>query len=180
LDFLILDATAFIGGLNLNLIKSNSPNLIIITTSGVFDEAIRNPKAEQMIEIAQAQNSLQVRDPTPEFQQKVREQAVQSGDVAALSQNDKDLIALVLGIKTEYPDKHVALMSDDYSVQNVCKVFNIQIFQLRHQGIKKHVRWEIYCPSCFRVYSPSLLGKECEVCGVVLKRRPYRGKKGHL
>ena len=107
-------------------------------------------------------------------------QSQESGDIGALSENDKELIALDVDISREKPLSRVFLMSDDYSVQNTCAVLHLSIYKYRKAGIQKKIRWEVYCPSCYRTYPPAQLGEACEMCGEPLKRRPFRGKQRHL
>jgi rRNA maturation endonuclease Nob1 len=180
MDYLVLDNTAFMSGLNINLLKLKYPELIIVVSSGIYEEAIMNPRSQRTIEVAETQGYLQIRDPSNESQSKVKIGAQQSGDIGALSDNDRDLMAVCLDLMNEWPLAYVYLMSDDYSIQNTCQHLDIRIYKFRKQGIQKKIRWEVYCPSCFRIYPPNKLKEPCEICGEPLKRRPFRGKQRHL
>ena len=180
LNFIILDNTAFVSALDPNQISLQNPGIQFYITSSVYDEALSNPRSSQRIEIAEAQQVLKVRDPMPESLKIVNNTAEETGDIAALSQTDQEIIALYLDLISEYPDQKGLLISDDYSVQNTCARLKIPFYSYQKKGIKKNIRWEIYCPNCFETFPPKLLGKNCDHCGATLKRRAYRGKKRKL
>jgi rRNA maturation endonuclease Nob1 len=179
-DLLILDATAFVSGFNLNLITNTDPQITLWITPGVFEEIKKHYDSENIILTIQNQGILNIVEPIAINVQFINEIARKTGDLKSLSDNDRQLIALSYEIHQQNPTKNVQLMSDDYSIQNVCAQLGIQILKFRKQGIKKHIRWEIYCPDCFMVYSSDRFGEECERCGALLKRRPYKGKRKHL
>ena len=164
LNFIILDNTAFVSAFDPNQISLQNPGIQFYITSSVYDEALSNPRSSRRIEIAEAQQVLKVRDPMPESLKIVSNTAEDTGDIGALSQTDQEIIALYLDLLEEFPDQKGLVISDDYSVQ----------------GIKKNIKWEIYCPNCFETFPPKLLGKNCDHCGATLKRRAYRGKKRKL
>lgn len=179
-DMLILDATTFVSGFNLNLITNTDPPITLWITPGVFEEIKKHYDSENIILSIQNQGILNISEPNASSVQIVKEMARKTGDLKSLSENDRQLIALSYEILHQNPTKNVQLMSDDYSIQNVCTQLGIQILKFRKQGIKKHIRWEIYCPDCFMVYSPDRFGEDCDRCGAVLKRRPFKGKRKHL
>ena len=180
MQILIIDATAFIAGFNFNLLLGTHPETKMITTPNVFDEASKHTASEALLLSFQEQGMLEIRSPEEQLVKQVNEAARTMGDLKSLSENDRQLIALALEMKTTHPQDSVQLMSDDYSVQNTCSRLKIACLRLKKAGIKKAIRWEIYCPDCFMTYSADLFGQECERCGAVLKRRPYKGKRPHL
>ncbi|MHA1717917.1 MAG: NOB1 family endonuclease [Promethearchaeota archaeon] len=176
-DFVILDNTAFVSALNPNQIAQQNPDIQFFITSSVYDEALSNPRSSRIIEVAESQNILKIMDPMPESLEQVDRAAKETGDIAALSKTDRELIALYLDLINEYPEQKGLIFSDDYSVQNTCSLLKIPFFSYQKRGIKKNIRWQIYCPNCFRIFPPDLLGEKCDHCGATLKRRAYRGKK---
>jgi len=179
-DILVLDNTAFVSGFNFNLLRIQNPEIIIVITPGIYSEAVKNIRAAPILEIAEAQNNLRIIDPSDPAEIQVHDAATKTGDIGALSVNDCGIIALALDMITQNPTKRVLLMSDDYSVQNTSTQLKIPLFKYRKQGIQKKIKWEVYCPQCFRVYAITQLGEECEMCGAELKRRAFKGKRGHL
>jgi UPF0271 protein len=180
IDYLIIDATAFIAGFNFNLITNRDPDVKIGTVSGIIDEVKKNPLMQDMIEIALEQKILQLLYPSDSNMDYINQISKQTGDLKALSENDKTLLAVCLDLISQSPPLNVCLMTDDYSIQNSAKKLHIPITPFRRQGIKKKIKWEIYCPNCYHTYSADQLGLECEMCSAKLKRRPYKGKKPHL
>jgi len=180
LNFIILDNTAFVSALDPNQISLQNPGIQFYITSSVYDEALSNPRSSRRIEIAEAQQVLKVRDSMPESLKIVSNTAEDTGDIGALSQTDQEIIALYLDLLDEFPDQKGLIISDDYSVQNTCAKLKIPFYSLQKKGIKKNIKWEIYCPNCFETFPPKLLGKICDHCGATLKRRAYRGKKRKL
>jgi UPF0271 protein len=179
-DILVMDTTAVIGGLNINVLRTQNPQLEIRMTTAIFEEAQRHKAAQTWLEIAVSQNILRIQDPNSDYTIEVEKKARTMGDLRSLSANDKSLIALALELRSQYPDKRIQVMSDDYSIQNTCTSLKIPIYKLRKAGIKKAIKWEIYCPDCFRTYSPDKFKEDCDYCGTELKRRPFKGKRPHL
>ena len=176
IDCLILDNTAFVSGFNLNIIILQHPELHVFITSEIYEEAYRNPRSRQIIAIAEAQDILNIRDPSADALQQVKRAATSSGDIGALSSADQSLMALHVDLHHQHPEWHILLMSDDYSVQNVSPRLNISIFRFQKSGIRRTYVWQVYCPQCFRKYPPTQLGMECEMCGAILKRKKKKKK----
>ena len=176
-DILVIDNTALVSGFNLNLVLTQNPDLQLFMTDLVYEEAEKNPKSTTIIQIAESQGILHVREPDPETFQLVNTVSQKSGDVGALSDPDKSLIALAQDLRMENPELSIALMSDDYSVQNTCAFFTppIRTYSYAKAGIKRKYRWQVYCPFCRKKYSPEKLGNLCPDCGVELKRK--KGKQ---
>jgi rRNA maturation endonuclease Nob1 len=178
-SILVIDNTAFVSGFDLNAYLQNKKIKVFIT-SHVFEEAVKNPRSIQKIEVAQAQGDLIIQDPAVEYITQIKQAATESGDIGALSKTDIELIALGLELHSTNNDQRVAIMSDDYSVQNICSRIKLQIMKYQKAGIKRNYKWEIYCPNCFHTFPPKMLGKECDFCGETLKRRVFKGKQRHL
>ena len=180
LNFVILDNTAFVSNLDPNQLSLQNPELCFYITSSVYDEALSNPRSSQRIEIAEVQHVLKVRDPMSESLKIVSDTAEETGDIAALSNTDQEIMALFLDLMNDFPDQKGLLISNDYSVQNTCIKLKIPYYSFQKQGIKKSIKWEIYCPNCFEIFSPKLLGKKCDHCGAILKRRAFKGRRRKL
>ena len=180
IDIIILDNTAFVSGFNLNLVTLQNPAIQMYITMDIYEEALKNPRSRQIIEIAEAQNILRIQNPTSKSIKIVTKFATETGDIGALSKPDQSIIGLCLDLKKDYADLKIILMSDDYSVQNTCSALKISIFKLHKKGIKRKIQWEVYCPQCFQIFPPHELGNLCDHCGGQLKRRRYRGKRSRI
>ncbi len=180
LNYIILDNTAFVSAFDPNQIALQNPRIQFYITSSVYDEALSNPRSSRLIEIAEAQQILKVIDPLPESLKFICKTAEETGDIAALSKTDQEIIALYIDLNKNLPDQRGIIISDDYSVQNTCARLKIPFYSYQKRGIQKSIKWEIYCPNCYETFPPKLLGKNCDHCGATLKRRAYRGKKRKL
>ncbi len=176
IEFLIVDNTAFASTFDVNLFAQNHSHSEVLLTNLVLEEATRTTRSRRTVEIAQMQNSLRIRDPSNPFMVRAKKFARKTGDLGALSEPDLSLVALALEVQSENPDKGVYVMSDDYSVQNVCAqcVPPINILTFTKEGIRETIVWEVYCPQCYKIYEPTDLNKKCTICNVKLKRRKQR------
>jgi len=116
---------------------------------------------------------------------KIEQFAKRSGDLKSLSMNDQGILALCLYLERSYKKQYnncpkLTLITDDYSIQNVARLLEISTQSFKYKGIKKYIQWEIYCKTCFKIYNPSMFGKECFVCGDIIKRRPRKRRKRKL
>ena len=96
-----------------------------------------------------------------------------------ISKADGDLLALALQEKEA--GKDVALLTDDYAVQNVARGLGIRVIALRQKKSRSRVAWEKQCTGCHRTFADgdSPDGDICPVCGSPLRmrKRPVtRGK----
>ena len=171
LDFLVLDNTAFVSGFNFHIVVSQNPQIEVYLTPGIHEEALRNTKGSQLLDIAEGQGRLFIRAPSPEAMAKITEAATLTGDIGALSIPDQEIMAICIDLRTDFPDKNLILLSDDYSVQNTCTPLGIPFFAYQKEGIKKGLTWEVYCPSCYTFFPPAKLKEKCTKCGGRLKRR---------
>ncbi len=179
IDILVIDNTALVSGFNLNLAVTQNPGIELYMTEDVHAEAEKNPRSATIMQIAEGQGILRVREPDPDTMDLVKEVSRKSGDSGALSHPDMSLIALAHDLRTQFPGRHVVLMSDDYSIQNTSAFFipPIETFSYSKAGIKNKIRWQIYCPYCKKRYAPDQLGALCPDCGVALKRKKVKKRR---
>lgn len=121
------------------------------TVPEVLDE-VRNKPSKLRIESAISAGKLRVLEPSPESSSFISEACKKTGDL--LSKTDVRLIALA-------KDLDAILITDDYGMQNVCKLLGISFQSLSTRGIKKTILWKNFCPNCKR-YVP---GSGCPACG---------------
>ncbi len=112
---------------------------------------------------------LRVQAPKERFLGEVEALALELGEATALSDADKELLALALQLK---PLGQVELVSDDYSVQNMAEALGIGYRGLTTRGIRRRFRWLLYCPGCHRVFEKPPPGDVCPYCGSEIRRKP--------
>ena len=177
-DIIILDNTAFVSSLDINLIANQHPDLEIYVSDLIFEEAEKNYRAKNILETALEQRNLLIGAPSSTTMKIIKQAAAKSGDLKALSEPDQSILALAYELRDENPGKNIMLITDDYSVQNTATFVSppIPTMELSKDGIKKPIQWEVYCPGCFKKYAAEKLGSSCPTCQVELKRRKLRKK----
>jgi UPF0271 protein len=109
---------------------------------------------------------LEVVSPAEDALGRVREAAADTGDDARLSAADADCVALVLELGG-------VLVTDDYSMQNVCSRLGVPYRPFLQGGIGREVRWGLRCRGCGRRFGKGeVKGEECPVCGSGLRQVP--------
>lgn len=109
---------------------------------------------------------LAVVEPGSEHVKSVEDAAAATNDKVSVA--DKMVVALALDFAGK--GKKVAVVSDDYAVQNLCKHFGVEIVALSKKGIKRKFTWVKKCRACGkRVES---FDDACPVCGSDVKFVP--------
>ncbi|MFX1344005.1 MAG: NOB1 family endonuclease [Promethearchaeota archaeon] len=172
LPIFIFDTNIFLTGIDFNLF-----NGIIYTTPKIIEEIKvrkyedKNRNILNKIEAAANSKKLIITRPLEKYLYMVEQKSKTTGDYQALSEADKELIALSLEIREEH-NENAKIYSNDYSIENVCSEINIPFASLYKNGIDSKIIWEIYCPFCKSIHKPEDLNRLCEKCGSKLKRRP--------
>ena len=168
----IFDTNIFLTGIDFNIIEG-----FIYTTPSIIEEVKASKYLEKNRNILNKINAaietkkLKIKSPKNKYINKVKEIAKKTGDFNALSDVDKELLALTLEL-TESRSEFVKMYSNDYSIENVCSELNIPFSSLYKNGIESKIIWEVYCPHCKNIHTAEDLNKICEICGSKLKRRP--------
>ena len=103
---------------------------------------------------------LRTSDCSDESLHKVEECARRTGDLGRLSPVDITVIALAL-------DVDGTVLSDDFSILNVCTVMGIPNRSVGTKGIKKVEKWNYQCIVCKKWYKER--SQECPICGSPMK-----------
>ena len=111
-------------------------------------------------------NIIKTASPGQEHLEQVKEAAKKTGDFPYLSQTDMEIIA----IAKEYGG---VVISDDYSLQNVCSEMKIEYYGCGIEAIKKSIRWGYLCRGCGTKYTKRL--DKCRELRV--RNRPKKSKK---
>jgi endoribonuclease Nob1 len=164
----VLDTSAFIYGM--------MPGGDMETVPAVYGE-VKDEQSRIRLELMEG---LKVVEPDALYVNRVAETARTSGDDKRISRADGDLLALALQEKEA--GKDVALLTDDYAVQNVARGLGIRVTALRQKKSRSRVTWEKQCTGCCRSFGCGgtlAEGEVCPVCGSPLRmrKRPItRGK----
>ena len=123
-----------------------------VCTQGVVDELLKykDPRVDRWGDL------LRVSGCTERSVAKVKDAAKKSGDAGRLSDVDVSVIALAIDING-------IVLTDDFSIQNVCKIMGIEYRSVGTEGIKKIEKWNYRCNGCGRWYKEKL--NDCPICG---------------
>jgi UPF0271 protein len=163
---LVLDTSAFIAGY-----EPAGDRVELYTVPEVLEE-LRDTMAKIKAQAALDSGKLRAKSPEKRFIEEVVRIAEEMGDFASLSSTDVSLLALALQLKE--PHRDLALVSEDYSVQNIANRLGIKHISLATAGISRRIVWETYCPGCHRTFEKLAPGEACPICGTKLKRKPLR------
>ncbi len=165
----VLDTSAMIYGFNPRLIEGDH-----YTTPRVEAELL-GKRTKAVTDLSISSGCLKVKSPKDEQKEKVRVRAASTGDASVLSETDIEVVALALEFKEE--GQAPTVISDDYSLQNLCTNLEISFQPMMTKGISQAFWWFLYCPACGATYEKSLRSNICQVCGHTLKRKVYSKKK---
>ncbi len=140
-----------------------SKNRYVISNS-VLDE-LRDETAKTAVESAIRSGNVKVMDPSKDYVKQVVEAAEKIGELGRLSRTDIEVLALAL-------EKKIAIVTDDYSIQNVASLLKLEYETCTHEGIKHKLKWFKVCVGCGRrcPYDSVV----CDVCGSDLKMKASR------
>ena len=141
-----------------------------LTVPLVMDE-FRDIRSRHLAENALNNGLLKLREPSPQSVKKISSLAAGHG-FQKLSRADLSLLALAIELK-ESKEKFV-LVSDDYSVQNFCKLLGVNFESVIRGEIKKTISFQKRCTGCGKEFQASFAGKDCPDCGskVVSSKKP--------
>ncbi|MHA1335260.1 MAG: NOB1 family endonuclease [Promethearchaeota archaeon] len=171
---LFIDTNILLRGFNILVLKSKK---IFITPKIIKEikQNNRNINVLNQLEAAINGGNLTVQKPEEKYIRKIIDESKKTGDYKALSEADIELLALSLEVK-ESQNENILIITDDYSMQNICKALNLNYKNYLQKGIKKKISWEIYCPICKKIFEPTYLNEMCDNCDIKLKRRPKKEK----
>ena len=160
MDFRILDSSAFYAGVPF---RSSDE---CYTTSLVYDEIKHIKKDQDALGTLLETNRLKIREPDKDSVNAAIKASKDTGDFQQLSKQDISIIALCIEMSGE-------IISDDFAISNVIRNLGLKISPIMTQGIKDVGKWVHYCPGCRTNHTK---GKECPMCGTILKRKLLKRK----
>ncbi|MDI9644937.1 MAG: nucleotide-binding protein [Candidatus Verstraetearchaeota archaeon] len=165
----VLDTSAIIYGFNPRLVEG-----VHYITPGVEAE-LSAGRTKSTMELSLASGSLKIRAPKPDFVTVVKARASSTGDLSVLSETDLEVVALALELDND--GREVVVVSDDYSLQNLCTLLSIEFKPMVTKGISQEFWWLLYCPACGATYEQKKGTTTCQICGHLLKRKVYSKKR---
>jgi UPF0271 protein len=130
----------------------------MFTTPSVCDE-LKDIRSKGKFEMLCAEG-LRVMSPSTESTKKVMAAAKKTRDAGVISETDCELLALAL-------ETGAVLYTDDFAIQNVASVLNVQIHSILQRKAKR-IHWKYRCTGCGRYFDHD---GECLICGSVIKRK---------
>jgi UPF0271 protein len=164
---IVLDTSAFIAGFDPLAVQKKQ-----FTVPEVGGELTVGSMPWMRFKAAVENGKLTVKRPKDSFTPKILEVSKRIGDMRYLS--DADLKVLALALELKAGGLSPLVVTDDYSIQNVANKIDVEFTSLLTFGIKFRIKWILYCPACYRKYSPDYKDQTCEVCGTTLKRKPKK------
>ncbi|MEM2110529.1 MAG: NOB1 family endonuclease [Candidatus Bathyarchaeia archaeon] len=164
---IVLDTSAFIAGFDPFAVDGD-----LYSVPTVEKELVKDSLPRLRFEASVERRKLRVFEPDATYVSMVKESSKDVGDINSLSDVDVKILALAIQLKEE--GLKPAIVTDDYSIQNVAKKLGLSFKPLLTYGIRFFLHWQIYCPSCHRRYPPDHKFDQCEICGTNLKRKPLR------
>lgn len=158
----VLDTSALIAGFTPNLEEPKQ-----YTVPEVLREA-RSMSVKLKLETAIRSGQVKVVEPPEDAMDEVMDEAEESGD--RVSETDMEILALAYDLKSS--GKEPEIVTDDYAMQNLAEILEIDYSHVGKPGISEVYEWEKECPACGKVYEDNNDITKCEVCGSRLKRRP--------
>ncbi len=159
----MLDTSAFLGGIDPNILIG----IELFTVPDVIKE-IKTRHVREKVDLAIKLGRLKLLEPREDDIKIISRACEETGDLKSLSTVDKLVLALTLRLKNE--GENPVLLTDDYSMQNVATALKIEYKAIQEKGIKKFLKWTIYCPGCNKKFPPDTKLTTCDECNTELKR----------
>ena len=139
----------------------------LVTVPGVLRELGRQGMTPQLEAILDTQVSVLA--PGAAARERVRAASEDTGDAHRLSPTDRELLALALDVEG-------TLVTDDYSIQNLCRKLGLPYEPVLAPGIQETWQWSYRCTGCGRTWPD--WHEECPTCGSPLKTARPRVTRG--
>jgi len=133
----------------------------VATVPGVIDEFEEGGHSFRMLQYAR-EAGLAVMLPPDEALERVRDAARRTGDLAALSGTDVEVLALAAS------RDDAVMVTDDYAMQNVARELDVRYEPVVQEGIREQFTWRYRCRSCGRWADAGT--EQCPVCGGPIRR----------
>ena len=155
---LIIDAAIFIQGIDVEG----------ITTPKVIEE-VKDPESRLLLESLISAGKVKVMVPSKDSIEKIKEKALETGELGELSDADIEILALAYELKGE-------LFTDDYNLQNIATLLGLK-FRTLKKGIKKVIKWRYVCVGCGKKFETQPPDDVCPDCGSKVRLLPKKKRK---
>ena len=155
---LIIDAAIFIQGIDVEG----------ITTPKVIEE-VKDPESRLLLESLISAGKVRVMVPSKDSIEKIKEKAIETGELGELSDADIEILALAYELKGE-------LFTDDYNLQNIATLLGLK-FRTLKKGIKKVIKWRYVCVGCGKKFETQPPDDVCPDCGSKVRLLPKKKRK---
>jgi len=162
---IVLDTSAILSG---KPIYFN--DAILMTTPGVSEELKPGGRSYRAFEYLK-EARLMIQAPSAEAVAQVKKTAQETGDDRRISSTDVEILALALDINKE-SNTEAAILTDDYSIQNVANVLQIHFLGFSQEKITQKFKWASRCPGCGKQFND--LVKICPICGTKTRSIPRK------
>jgi UPF0271 protein len=132
-----------------------------LTTPLVVGE-LKDLRSRHLAENALSNSLLRLSEPSQGSLARVREIAAEHG-FSRLSGADISLLALALDLKKQ--KRAFLLITDDYSVQNLCRLLRIRFDSVIRGKIQKTVSFRKRCSGCGKNFPEGFSRGQCPDCG---------------
>ncbi|KPU62909.1 hypothetical protein EP1X_05985 [Thermococcus sp. EP1] len=155
---LIIDAAIFIQGIDVEG----------ITTPKVIEE-VKDPESRLLLESLISAGKVRVMVPSKDSIEKIKEKAIETGELGELSDADIEILALAYELKGE-------LFTDDYNLQNIATLLGLK-FRTLKKGIRRVIKWRYVCVGCGKKFETRPLDDVCPDCGSKVRLLPKKKRK---
>jgi len=145
----VLDSSAIINAKYRNLEEQ------AITVPEVIQE-LKDIESKSRAEMAVDSGKLKLSQASAKSREFMWQEAEKHGVLDLLTETDLLVLALA------YENKGV-LMTDDYDIQNMCRILEMPFGKVKMKGTRRVYKWGRKCKGCGKVYKENI--EECEVCG---------------
>lgn len=156
----IIDTSVILSGIPINL-----NNISIITTSSVSREINPGGRDYRLFQFLQ-EKGLKIQSASKNSIKEIQKTAEKNGEIKRLSSTDVEILALALDINKN-KDKEAVILTDDYSIQNVAYILNIEFQNFSQRRITKKFKWLYRCQGCGKRFTKSI--EICPICGTETK-----------
>lgn len=139
----------------------------LVTVPGVLRELARHGMTPQLEAVLETQ--VRVLSPSAATLERIRAESEATGDAHRLSPTDRELLALAMEVQG-------TLVTDDYSIQNLCRRLGLPYEAVLTPGIQETWEWTYRCTGCGRTWPE--WHEECPTCGSPLRTARPRVTRG--
>ncbi|MCJ7570883.1 MAG: NOB1 family endonuclease [Candidatus Thermoplasmatota archaeon] len=157
----IIDTSAILSGKPLSF-----GNAELITTINIEQE-IKPGGRDYLNYIYLKEKCLILKTPSKDSLKKIKETIEKTGDIDRLSIFDTEILAIAFD-ENKQKDVEVAILTDDYSIQNVATYLKIKFNSINQNGIIKKFKWISRCRGCGKKFKDNI--SICPICGSDTKK----------